>query len=136
DEAAGPSQRGAVHARAIAELHQLGGGAARVAPAAAADRDPEVALAPGEPALERAEHARGDAARMPVHPHDASESLEPERMRQPAKDAVRALFEDQSFDHHRAKTRHPRREPIRHASTVQGKECATRATHTGVQYIS
>src|SRR2546428_7870448 len=71
---------------------------------------------------------------MPVHPHHASESLEPERMRQAAKDAVRALLQDECLDHHGAEPRHPRREPIRHAAAVQGKECAAGTTHTDVQY--
>src|SRR5438067_8187104 len=136
DEPAGARQRIAVHAGALAELHKLHRRPARVTPAAAADGQADFALASGEPALERAEHAGGDSARVPVHSHHAPESLEPERVREAAQDAVRTFLEHERLDHHSAEARHARGEPVGHASAVQGKECAAGATHTGVQYNS
>ncbi len=37
-----------------------------------------------QPPLQRADHRRGDAARMPVHAHHGAERLEPERIGEPA----------------------------------------------------
>ena len=48
--------------------------------APAADMDTELTLQRCEAALQGADDARGDARRMPIHPHDRAEGLEPERM--------------------------------------------------------
>jgi len=58
--------------------------------AAAADMDAELPLERPEPALERADDARGDAGGMPVHPHHGAEGLEPEGMCEPAQQLVAA----------------------------------------------
>ena len=94
DEAAGSGEGGAVEAGALAGGDQLGGRLARMPAAAAADVDAELARQRVEPALQRADHAGGDAGRMPVHPHHRAERLEPERVGEAAQQFVAAVMVD------------------------------------------
>ena len=84
----------------------------RLPAAPAADVEPELALARGEAALQRAEDAGGDARGVPVHPHHRAEGLEPEGMGEAAEELVAR----------RSRGRSPRRSPPRAAP------CARRAT--------
>src|SRR5207248_9692047 len=98
DEAARAREGAAVETRPLAEGEELSRRLARLRPAAAADDDSELLLAARETALQSPEDARRYPARVPVHPHHAPERLEPERMREPAQDAVRPFFEEQGRD--------------------------------------
>ena len=51
--------------------------------AATADMDPQFAPERREATLQRADHARRDARRVPVHSHHGPERLEPERVGKP-----------------------------------------------------
>lgn len=70
-------------------------------------------------AFQRADHARRDARRMPVHPHDSAERLEPERMRQTAQQFIAPIMMNDRLAHDSAQTRHAVRKPFRHVPAVQ-----------------
>jgi len=72
-------------------------------------------------ALQRAEHAGGDAGRMPVHAHHGAERLEPERMRQAAQQLVAAVMVDDRLAHDPAEAGHAIGEPARDLSAMQRK---------------
>ena len=93
--------------------------------AAAADMDAEFARERRESALERADHARGDARGMPVHPHDGAERLEPERMSEPAQEFVAAVIVHDRLGDHRAEPRHALAEPCRNPAAVKRQIGAT-----------
>src|SRR5207237_1943103 len=125
----------AVHAAALAEGDQLRRRAPRMPPPAAAHGEAQLLLAPGQAALERAEHAGGDARGMPIHPQHATQRLEPERMRQPAQDSVRAFVQYERLDDDGAEPRHALRQPGRNAAAVEREIGAAGAgTHTAVPY--
>src|SRR3954453_5936025 len=89
--------------------------------AAAADVNPELVLQRAEPALQRADHAGGDAGRMPVHPHHRAERLKPERLRQPPQEFVTAVVMDHGLGDDGPERGHARRKPWRHASAMEGE---------------
>jgi len=126
-------ERVAVEADALAERAQLVGRLARVPPAPAAHVQPELVLDGTEPALERAEHARGDARAVPVHAHHAAERLEPERMRQPPQHLVTAAVQHPRLDQHAAERGHAHAQPRGHAAAVEREIGAAGATHSNVQ---
>ena len=103
---------------------QFVGRLARVLAATAADVDAEFVRERPEPALEGADDAGGDAGGMPVHPHDRTERLEPERMRQPLQELVAAVMVHDGLRDDGAKRGHARRQPRRHASAVERKNGA------------
>ena len=105
----------------LGDRAQLVGSVARVAAAAAADVDAELVRARIESALQRAQHGRRDAGRVPVHAHHAAERLEPERIAQPAEERRMAVVMDDALGDRRAERRHARRQPLRHASAMQRK---------------
>ncbi len=80
DEPAGIDQCGPVEADAFGDVGQFLRCPPRMAAATAADVDAEFAAQRGKPPLQRTDDAGGDAGGVPVHPHDRSERLEPERM--------------------------------------------------------
>ena len=94
DEPARAGEPRAVEADAIADGHQFVRRAARMLAAAAADVKAKLAFKRAQAALERAEHARGDAGGMPVHSHHGAERLKPERMRQAAQKFIAAVVMD------------------------------------------
>src|SRR4051794_21088757 len=69
DQPAGARQRRAVEANALAERGQLRRRPPRLVAASAADMQPKLVRKRPEPALQRADHAGGDAGRMPIHAH-------------------------------------------------------------------
>jgi hypothetical protein len=119
DQSARGRERTAVEADAVADRDQLVRRLARMPAAAAAHMQAELALERREPALERTDHAGGDAGRMPVHPHHGAERLEPERMRQPAQQLVAPVVKHDRLADHRAEPAHALAEPRRHASAMQ-----------------
>ncbi len=90
-EPADVGERGAVDPDPLADRRELERRLARLLAAAAADMDSEFARQGLEAALQRADHARGDARGVPVHAHDRAERLEPERVREPAQQLVAAV---------------------------------------------
>ena len=124
DQAACACQRGAVKTDAFAEGLQFIRCLSRVLASTAANVDAEFVRQRPQPALEGADDAGGDAGRMPVHPHDRTERLEPERMRQPLQELIATIMVDDGLRDDGAERGHARREPRRHASTVQRKNCA------------
>ena len=80
--------------------------------ASAADMDAEFAGERRQAAFQRAEHARGDARRMPVHSHDGAERLEPEWMGEPAQQFIAAVFEDDRLADHSAQPGHALAQPV------------------------
>src|SRR5437868_15145425 len=81
-QTAGPHQRFAVETAPLAYLPQFVWCVAREATAAPANVDTEFVRAQGETALERAHHGRGDARRVPIHPHHRAQRLKPKRIAQ------------------------------------------------------
>ena len=94
DEPARLRQRRAVEADALADGDELVRRLPRMPAAPAADMDAELARERRQPALQRADHAGGDAGGMPVHAHHGAERLEPERMGEPAQQLVAAVVVD------------------------------------------
>src|SRR5262245_54745218 len=78
-QAARLRQRRAIQSNPLADGDELVRRLPRMLSAPAADVNAELALKRGERALERADHAGGDAGGMPVHSHHGAERLEPER---------------------------------------------------------
>ena len=111
DEAAGAREPRAVDPGALTERDQLAGRPPGVAAAASTHGQAQLVFAPGEPALQRPEHAGGDPRRMPIHPQHASQRLEPEGVGQPPQDPVRPFVQHERLDDHGAEPRHPLREP-------------------------
>ena len=128
DEPAAPRQRRAVEADALADGDQFLRRLPRMRAAAAADMEAEFARERREAALQRADHAGGDAGGMPVHAHDGAERLEPEGMRQPAQEFVAAIVMDDRLGDDRAEPRHALAEPCRHPAAMKrqiGAACAS-----------
>jgi hypothetical protein len=90
-----------------------------MAPAPAADPDPELAGARVEAALQGADDAGGDPRRMPVHPHHRPERLEPEGMGEPGEEGVAAFVMDDRLGHDRSEPGHPLAQPGRDSPAVQ-----------------
>src|SRR5262245_18853241 len=87
--------------------------------APAADIDAKLALERCKPPLQRADDARRDAGRMPVHAHHGAERLEPERMRQPLQERVAAVMMDNGLRDDSTQRRHALREPRRYTSAME-----------------
>jgi hypothetical protein len=124
DQAACACECGAVETDTFAEGLQLIRRLPGMLTSAAADVDTEFVGERSQSALESANDAGGDAGRMPVHPHDRRERLEPERMRQPLQELIATIMVDDSLCYDGAERGHARRKPGRHASAVQRKNCA------------
>ena len=118
-EPADVGERGAVDPDPLADRCKFGWRLARLLAAPAADMDSEFARQRLEAALERADHARGDARGMPVHPHDSAERLEPERMSEATQELVAAVMVDDRLRDDGAEPGHAVREPQRHPPAVQ-----------------
>ena len=96
--------------------------------APAANVEAELALEWTEPALEGAEHARGDARGMPIHPHHRAERLKPEWVREPAQEFVASVVMHDRLADHRSKPRHAVGEPFRHVTVMQRQIRASRSS--------
>ncbi|MDR6138106.1 hypothetical protein QE438_001410 [Pseudoxanthomonas sp. SORGH_AS 997] len=133
---AGARQRRAVHAGALAHRQQLVGRGPRMPAAPAAHMQAQLARQRRQPALERADHAGGDAGGMPVHAHHRAEGLEPERMGQPPQQLVAPIAVDDGLAHHRAQPGHALAQPRRYAPAMQGKIGAAAASGHGACLIA
>jgi hypothetical protein len=119
DQPAGARQRRAIDAGARAHGQQFIRRPARLRTAAAADMQAELARQGRQAALERAEHAGGDAGRVPVHAHHCAEGLEPERMRQASEKFVTPIVLDDRLGNQHAEPGHAVAQPFRHAAAMQ-----------------
>ena len=128
DEPARLRKRRAVDADALADGNQLIRRLARMLAAPAADVNAKLAAQRRQAALQRAEHAGGDAGGMPVHAHDGAEGLEPERMRQPAQEFLAPVVMHDRLRDHRAEPRHALAQPRRHAAAVERQVGASAAS--------
>src|SRR3982074_520393 len=95
--------------------------------AAAADVDAELGFERPQSALQGADHAGGDARRVPVHPHHRAERLEPERVRQAAAELVAAEMMDDRLGNDGAERRHALAKPCRYPAAVERKVSAAGA---------
>lgn len=130
DQAAGLCQSGAVQPDRIAHCQQFGRRGTRMPAAPATDMDAQFAGQWRQPTLERADHAGGNAGRMPVHAHDRTERLKPERVRKPPQQFIAPIAVHDRLAHHCAKPRHPLTQPTRDATSMQGKiRTATTPAH-------
>jgi hypothetical protein len=91
----------------------------RLFAAAAADMDSEFARQGLKSSLERADHARGDARRVPVHAHDRAERLEPERVSEATQELVAAVMMDNRLGDDGAEAGHAACEPQGHPAAMQ-----------------
>jgi hypothetical protein len=110
-QAAGVGERGTVDSDPLPDRRELERRLARMSSAPSADMDAEFARQGLEAAFERADHARGDARGMPVHPHDRAEGLKPERVSETAQELVAAVSVDDRLADRRAEAGHALREP-------------------------
>ena len=118
---AGPNELGTVDARPVGDGSELIGRAARLLPASAADVQAELGGTRIQAALEGA-HDRGrDPRRVPVHPHDGAERLEPEWIAEPREELRRTIVVNHALGDGRAERRHALGQPLRHAPAVQRK---------------
>src|SRR5580704_11445968 len=111
-----------IKADALADGAQFIRRAARMFAAAAAHMQAKFAF-------ERAEHARGDARGVPIHPHDGAKRLKPEGMRQPSQEFFAPVMMDDGLRDDRAKPRHSLGQPFRHLAVVQRQVGASGASH-------
>src|ERR1700753_3372911 len=95
--------------------------------AAAAYIDTEFVLPRSKAALQGADHAGGDAGRMPIHAHHGPERLEPERVREPLEKGVTPVMEPDGLGNDRAQRRHALTEPGGHAAAMERKISAAGA---------
>src|ERR1700712_2661170 len=65
---------------------------------------------------------------MPVHAHDRTERLEPEWMGKALQKLVATIMVNDGLGDDGAKRRHPGRQPRRHPSAMQGKNCGAGAS--------
>lgn len=121
DEPAGPGQRGAVEADALADLDQLRRRLPGMRATPAADMQAELVRHRLQPALQRPDHAGGDAGGVPVHPHHGAEGLEPEGVGQAPQELVAAVMVDDRLGDHRAEPGHAPAEPGGHPAVMQGQ---------------
>jgi hypothetical protein len=119
DKTARARQLGSVDADALAEQAQLVWRLPRMLSAAAAHVDAEFVGEWSQAALEGTDDAGCDAGRMPVHPHDGAERLEPEGVRQALQEFVAAVMVHDRLRDDGAERRHARRQPRRHTSAMQ-----------------
>src|SRR5260370_30248377 len=91
-QAAGCGERRPIKAYPVPDLDQFVRRLPRILPASAADVDAKLFLERDQPALQRADDTRGDTGRMPVHAHNGTERLEPERESETAQQFVTALM--------------------------------------------
>src|ERR1700676_4925415 len=94
DQTACADESGTVETETFAECLQFVRRLPRMLASAAADVDAEFVRERRQPALEGADDAGGYAGRVPVHAHDRTKRLEPERMRQPLQELIAAIVVD------------------------------------------
>src|SRR5690606_13129525 len=93
---------------------------------AATDVDAKLHGQRRQPALQRPDDAGRDPRRMPVHPHDGAERLEPKGVREAMNEFVAPVVMDDGLAHDRAKASHPVAKPFGHTAAVKRKVSASR----------
>src|SRR4051812_32803102 len=136
DEPARLREGSAVDAGALADGDQLLRRLARMLAAPPAHMNAKLGAQRSEPALERAEHAGGDAGRVPVHPHHGAERLEPERMRKAPQEILAPVVMYDRLRDHRAEPRHARSQPWRHTAAMKRQVGASAASGHRIQLLS
>ena len=136
DEAARLRERCAVDTGALADRDQLIRRLARMLAASAAHMDAELAAQRRQPALQRTNHAGGDAGGMPVHAHHGAERLEPERMRETAQEFLAPVVMHDRLRDHRAEPRHALAEPRRHAAAMERQVGASAASGHRIRLLA
>ncbi len=127
-EPAGVRERGTVEPDPLADRREFKRRLSRMLAAAAADMDSEFARQRLKAALQRADHARGDARGVPVHAHDGAERLKPERMGEATQQLVAAISVGDRLSNDGAEAGHAVREPQGHPAAMQrqiGASCST-----------
>src|SRR3954468_13909262 len=89
--------------------------------AAAADMDAELVLQWLQAALQRADHAGGDAGGMPIHSHHRAERLKPEWMRQPLQEFITAIVMNDGLANDGAERGHAACQPWWNTPAVKWK---------------
>ena len=100
--------------------------------AATADINAQLVRARIQTTLQSAEHGRGDARGMPIHPEHAPERLEPERIAQPRQQRTMSVVIKNRFDNGRAEPFHSLGEPHGDAAAVQRKVGGAGTLHPGI----
>src|SRR5215210_2495406 len=83
--------RSTVEACPLSDREKLVRGLPRKPSAATAHMDAKFVLHWGKPTLQGTDYARRDTGRMPVHPHNGAERLEPKRMSEAAEQLVTSV---------------------------------------------
>src|SRR3954469_8571081 len=79
-------------------------------------------------AFQRPNDAGGDTRGVPIHAHDGSKRLEPERVGEAPEKLVPAIVMDNPLVNHRPEPSHSVGEPFGHMATVQGQVGASRSS--------
>ena len=119
NQPAGLGQRRPIDADTLADRDQLLRGLPRMPAASAADVNAELVAKRRQSALERPDHARGNAGGVPVHAHDGAERLEPEWTGEPAQQLVAPVMMNDGLGQNGAEPRHPLRQPGRDPPAMQ-----------------
>ncbi len=131
-KATGADQRLAFYSTGVGESEKFFRRLARVLSAAAANDDAQFMRLWIQPALQRAEHRSGDAGGMPIHPHHASQRLEPEWIAEAGEELRSAVVMHDSFGDGRTQLGHALRKPARDTSSVQRQFGNSGALHTSM----
>ena len=119
DEPARRGECGAVKADLGTDVLELMRGPTRMRPAAAAHMNAKIAGERSKTALQRADNTSRDARGMPVHPHNGTKRLEPERVRQAAQQLAAPIMVDDRLADHRAELGHAIGQPSRDVAAMQ-----------------
>jgi hypothetical protein len=118
-EPAGADERLAVEPGPAGNRSELVGCHPGLSAAAAADVDTKLVGARIEALLQRAHDRRRDTRGMPVHAHDRTEGLEPERIAQPREQRRPTVVVEHTFGDCGSERDHPRGQPRRNTAAVQ-----------------
>ena len=120
-------ERQSIESHPPTDRNQFVGRLARMLAAAAADMNAEFVRPRLEAALQRADDARRDPGRVPVHAHDRAERLKPKRMSKATKELVATIVMDDRLGDDRAEPGHAIRQPQRHPPAMErqiGASCS------------
>lgn len=106
-----------LHAKGAKFIRRTNG----VSAASAANHQAEFRETRVEPPLQRSQDRRCDPAGMPIHTHDCTERLEPERIAQASEKLARTIFHDDVLGDGGAKLGHAVRQPRWHTAAMERK---------------
>src|SRR5262245_33343117 len=119
----------AIEAAALGDRPQFLRRVSRMSSAAAADVYPEFIRTRREAALQSAHDGCCNARRVPVHPHDRTERLEPEGVTETREESRCSVILNNSFGDGRAESGHPFGQPLRNTPAMKRKVCDSGAFH-------